>query len=72
MIIGAKKNKILFEYAGIILYLISNLIPSNNGCAIPVYPVLLGPNRFCLNPKIFRSNNVINITLINTKITKIK
>lgn len=72
MIRGDNKNKFLFEFKGIILYFNNSLIPSNNGWVKPWNLLLLGPSRICLNPKIFRSNRVMNITLISKKIKKTK
>lgn len=65
---GDKKKIVLLEKEGIILFFNNSLIPSKRGWVSPHIVLLFGPNRFCLSPRIFRSNKVINITLIRSKI----
>merc|ERR1712066_761283 len=50
----------------------NNLIASLKGCIRPIILTLLGPLRICLYPKILRSNNVTNATLIKIRTIKIK
>ena len=50
----------------------NNLIASLKGCIRPIILTLLGPLRICLYPKILRSNNVTNATLIKVRTIKIK
>lgn len=62
----------IFEKRGLIFSLENNFNASAKGWAIPIVNALLGPFRDWLNPKIFRSNNVIKATLINIGIIIIK
>jgi hypothetical protein len=47
-----------------------SLIPSKRGWGIPRKSTLLGPTRFCLYLKIFRSKRVMNATLIKIIISE--
>lgn len=72
VIMGDKRKIVLLEREGTILYFNNSLTPSKRGCVSPHKALLLGPNRFCLNPRIFRSSSVINITPINRRIKNSK
>lgn len=69
---GDIKKIILLENEGIILYFSRSLIPSSRGWVNPHNVLLFGPKRFCLNPRIFRSRSVINITLMSSKMANNK
>ena len=55
VIIGANKNKNLFESVGITISLKNNLTPSAKGCSKPLGPTTLGPSRPCIEAIIFLS-----------------
>lgn len=67
---GPKINRLVFDIDGTTNSFVNSLIASLKGWGIPATPTLLGPFRNWLYPKIFRSNNVINATLISTGKTK--
>jgi len=68
---GPKKKRSAIEVLGNKDSFINNLNPSNTGCSNPLKKTLLGPKRFCLNPKILRSNSVTKATpnIIRTTLT---
>ena len=55
---GAKKNKILCDFKGIIISLESSFKPSANGCKNPHNPTTLGPFRRWIAAIILRSAKV--------------
>jgi hypothetical protein len=69
--IGLAQKIKLCPLVGNIKFLTNNFTASLMGCKKPIKDGLLGPNRLCEYPKIFRSSKVIKATLINTIITKI-
>ena len=72
LIIGDKKKIKRFLLNGESNWFLKSLTASAIGCKIPITLTLLGPNRYWLYPKIFRSNKVINATFnkIGIKINK--
>ena len=53
--IGAKRNKKLFDFVGLIISLNINLKASAMGCKSPKYPTLFGPILPCIKPITFLS-----------------
>ena len=72
LIIGDKKKINWFLLKGDSNWFLKSLTASAIGCKTPIILTLLGPSRYWLYPKIFRSNKVIKATFnkIGTKINK--
>lgn len=65
---GLIKNIILLLFFTSTISFINSLTASAMGCKIPIILTLFGPLRNCAYLRIFRSNKVINATLINNGI----
>ena len=63
--IGATRNKVPLEVAGIVVSLTNNFRPSAKGCSKPTNPITLGPLRLWMIPMILRSAIVKYATEIN-------
>ena len=67
-IMGARRNRILFDFAGMITSFISSLNTSAKGCPSPGNSpsrrTRFGPRRSCIQPMTLRSHNVRSATLM--------
>ena len=67
-IMGARRNRILFDLAGMITSFISSLKTSAKGCPSPgnrpKMRTRFGPRRSCIQPMTLRSHNVSSATLM--------
>ena len=68
VIIGARWNSNLFDFAGMITSFISSLNTSANGCPSPgrrpKMRTRFGPRRSCIQPMTLRSHSVSSATLM--------